>query len=156
MLIRKVPDKVELTGSACQYNWSTSCVDAYSELCLPKACNRSGDLYSCFLEYANTLLCGTRNRAASERTHFVHHGDLTVDIANPSWQTRFSACRRIGTISVLWSHDAHGVPTIEECLQANTTVFRGSKRYDVRPVTMVDGRSTGVELDQFNDRSQRT
>jgi len=35
-------------------------------------------------------------------------------------------------------------------------VFRGSEGYDVRPVTMVDGRSTGVELDQFNDQSQRT
>lgn len=89
------------------------------------------------LSRCTQILCSAvRGIGLPRKVYFVHNGDLTVGIANPSWQTRFSACCRIGTISVLWSHDAHSVPTIMESFQAGTTVFHGSKRYDVRLATM--------------------
>jgi len=71
MLIRKVPDEVKLTRSACQSNWSTSSVDAYSELCLPKwmqAIWRSLFMLSPYTQILYSGVCGTRNRAASDGT----------------------------------------------------------------------------------------
>ena len=118
------------------------------------------------LSRCTQILCSAvRGIGLPQKVYFVHHGDLTVGIANPSWQTRFSACCRIGTISVLWSHDAHGVPTIIESLQAGTTVFRGSKRFDVRLATMdvppvlnlISLRSiiTDLEICGFASRGER-
>lgn len=47
-------------------------------------------------------LCSTvRGIGLSRHVRLVNHGDLRVGNASPSWQTRFSACHRIGMISAL-------------------------------------------------------
>jgi hypothetical protein len=67
--MRKVPDKSSLrAGSTCQSNWLASWANIYSELCLPTDASDLAIFIHAFSTHVNTLLCGTRNRAASKGT----------------------------------------------------------------------------------------